>query len=147
MSCIQMPSKLGTIDVGYDALIDSFFVQVRQSDAAGNLQLCEWLGSGVGGMGCGGLIHDPEVVVRYASIYCRVPEGFTDALRMERLQVPEFIAVEKVTYAGLPCREVWRKRGNSDPAYGTRIDVHEHEIYTWSRQVPPSARREVCWDR
>lgn len=143
MSCIQMPSDLGRIDLGYDALIDSYFVQVRQSDAAGNLQLREWLGSGVGDMACGGLIHDPKIVVRHASIYCRVPEGFTDALRMERLQGPEFIAVERVTYSGLPPREVWRQRGSSDPAYGTRINVHEHEIYTWSRQVASAILLDV----
>lgn len=143
MSYIQMPSHLGRVDLGYDALIDSYFVQVRQSDAAGNLQLREWLGSGVGDLDCGGRIHDPEVVVRHASMYCRVPEIFTDALRMERLQGPELIAVERVTYAGLPARELWRQRGNADPAYGTRIDVHEHEIYTWSRQVASAILLDV----
>ena len=143
MSCIPVPSNLGRVDLGYDALIDSYFVQVRQSDAAGNLHLLEWLGSGVGDMACGGLIHDPEVVVRHAAMYCRVPEGCTDALRIERSQGPEPIAVARVTYAGLPSRELWRQKGNSDPAYGTRIDVHEHEIYTWSRQVSSAILLDV----
>lgn len=143
MSSIQVPCDLGRINLGYDALIDSYFVQVRQPDAAGNLQLREWLGSGVGDLACGGLIHDPEVVVRHAAMYCSVPEGFTDALQMERLQGPELIAVDRVTYAGLPSRELWRQRGNSDPAYGTRIDVHEHEIYTWSRQVASAILLDV----
>lgn len=135
MSCIQIINNLSKIDMGYDALIDSYFVQVRQSDATGYLQLREWLGSGVGGIDCGGLIHDPEIVVRHASVYGRVPEGFAEVLRMERLQDPKLIAIERVTYAGMPTRELWRQRANSDPDYGMRVDVHEHEIYAWSRQV------------
>ena len=82
MSCIQVPNNIGRIDLGYDALIDSYFVQVRQSDSTGNLQLREWLGSGAAGRDCGGLIHDPEMVVKRASVYARVPEGFAEALRM-----------------------------------------------------------------
>ncbi len=30
---------------------------------------------------------------------------------------------------------MWRQRAGSDPDFGTQIDVHEHEIYAWSRQV------------
>lgn len=143
MSCIQVPNKLGRIDLGYDALIDSYFVQVRQSDATGNLQLREWLGSGVAGIDCGGLVHDPEIVVRQASVYSRVPEGFAEVLRMERLQGPQLTAVEPVAYVGMPTRELWRQRVNSDPDCGTRIDVHEHEIYAWSRQVASAILLDV----
>ncbi len=143
MSCIQVPNNIGRIDLGYDALIDSYFVQVRQSDATGNLQLREWLGSGAAGRDCGGLIHDPEIVVRRASVYAPVPGDFAEALRMERLQGPKLISVERVTYVGMPTRELWRQRVNSDPTYGTRINVQEHEIYTWSRQVASAILLDV----
>ena len=113
MSCIQVPNNIGRIDLGYDALIDSYFVQVRQSDATGNLQLREWLGSVAAGRDCGGLIHDPGIVVRRASIYVPVPGEFLQALRLERLQGPKLISVERVTYIGMPTRELWRQRANS----------------------------------
>ena len=135
MSSIQVPSNIGRIDLGYDALIDSYFIQVRKPDAAGNLQLSEWLGSGVASVVCDDLIHDPEIVTRRASVHGRVPDGFADSLRADRAQGPKLVAVKRVTYAGMPTQEVWRQRGGFDPDHGTRIDVREHEIYAWSRQV------------
>jgi hypothetical protein len=32
MSSIQVPSDIGRIDLGYDALIDSYFIQVASVD-------------------------------------------------------------------------------------------------------------------
>ena len=62
---------------------------------------------------------------------------------MERLQGPKLVVVERVTYVGMPNSELWRQRVNSDPHYGTRIDVHEHEIYAWSRQVASAILLDV----
>src|ERR1035441_1621835 len=114
MTFIQVPSKIGRIDLGYDALIDSYFIQVRKPDATGDLQLSEWLGSGVAGADCDGLICDPEIVISHASIYGRVPEGFAEALRVERERDPTLVAIERVTFLGMPTREVWRQREGSD---------------------------------
>jgi hypothetical protein len=135
MSAVQILSNVGRIDLGYDALIDSYFVQIRRADATGTLYLSEWLGSGTANAECSGLIRDPAIVVKFASIYGRVPDGLAEALRAERLQDPQLVAVRRVTYVGLPTQEVWRQRTCSDPNFGTKIDVNEHEIYTWSRQV------------
>jgi hypothetical protein len=135
MSSIQIPSNFGRIDLGYDALIDSYFVQVRRTDATGTLQLSEWLGSGKASAELNGLIRDAEIVVTRASIYGRVPEGLAEALRAERVHDPKPVKVEHVTYIGMPTQEVWRQKAGIDSDYGTRIDVSEHEVYSWSRQV------------
>src|ERR1035438_7826125 len=129
MSSFQVPSNFGRIDLGYDALIDSYFIQVPKPDATGILELCEWLGSGVASVDSDGLIRDPEIVTRRASIYGRVPENFAMALRSERVREPRLVTVKRVTYVGMPTQEVWRQRVGSDPDYSTRIDVREHEIY------------------
>jgi hypothetical protein len=135
MSAFQIPSDVGRIDLGYDALIDSYFVQVRRTDATETPKLIEWHGSGIAGAECNGLIRDPEIVIRRASIYGRVPEGLAEALRAERVHAPKPVKVEHVTYIGMPTQEVWRQKAGIDSDYGTRIDVSEHEVYSWSRQV------------
>jgi hypothetical protein len=135
MSAVRIPSNVGRIDLGYDALIDSYFLQVRRTDATGTLHLSEWLGSGSASAECNGLIRDPAIVIRRASAFGRVPEGLAEALRAERVDDPKLVEVEQVTYIGLPTKEVWRQKPGFDSDYGTRIDVREHEVYSWSRQV------------
>jgi|GEM_PF-6654842 hypothetical protein len=135
MSALKVPSNVGRIDLGYDALIDSYFVQVRRTDATGTLHLSEWLGSGIASAECNGLIRDPEIIIRRASVYGRVPEGLAEALRAEREHDPKFVDVEHVTYIGMPTQEVWRHKAGFDSDYGMRIGVCEHEIYSWGRQV------------
>lgn len=135
MSVVQIPSNVGRIDLGYDALIDSFFLQVRRTDATGFLQLIEWLGSGSASAECNGLIREPEIVVGRASVHGRVPEGLAEVLRAERVHDPKLVKVEHITYIGMPTKEVWRKKAGFDPDYGVRIEVREHEVYSWSRQV------------
>ena len=135
MSAVKILNKDGRIDLGYDALIDSYFVQVWRIDATETLQLIEWLGSGIAGAECNGLIRDPEIVIRRASIYGRVPEDITEILQADRVHDPKLVNVEHVTYIGLPTKEVWRQKAGFDGDYGTRIKVSEHEVYSWSRQV------------
>jgi hypothetical protein len=135
MSAVKILSKDGRIDLGYDALIDSYFVQVRRIDATETLQLIEWHGSGIASAECDGLIRDPEIVIRRASIYGCVPEDLTEILQADRVHAPRLVPVGHVTYIGLPTKEVWRQKAGFDGDYGTRIEVREHEVYPWSRQV------------
>ena len=135
MSAVKILSKDGRIDLGYDALIDSYFVQVLRIDATETLQLIEWHGSGIASAECDGLIRDPEIVIRRASIYGRVPENLTEILQADRVHDPKLVNVEHMTYIGLPTKEVWRQKAGFDGDYGTRIEVSEHEVYSWSRQV------------
>lgn len=147
MSAVQIPSSVGRVDLGYDALTDSYFVQVRRTDATGSLQLIEWLGSGSASAECNGLIREPEIVVRRASVYGHVPEGLAELLRAERVHDPKLVKVEHITYIGMPTKEVWRKKAGFDPDYGVRIDVRQHEVYSWSRQVANAILVDVLGHR
>ena len=135
MSSFQVSSDFGRIDLGYDPLIDSYFIQVRKPDSTGHLELCEWWGSGVANNGSNDLIHDPEIVTRRASGFASIPEDLAEVLRAEAMREPALVIVDRVTYFGTPTHEVWRQKCGVDLEAGKRIDVREHEIYSWSRQV------------
>lgn len=123
------------VDIGYDPLIDSYFLQARVPDANGKVRIDAWLGCGVAGAETSGLIRDPEVVVQRASAYAEVPEGLVAILKSERGIEPKRIESEPVVYAGLPDQQVWRYRKGVDSEKGEQVSVRRHEIYRWERQV------------
>jgi hypothetical protein len=55
------PNKEGyKVDVGYDAHVDSYFLQVRMPNDRGDAQLVTWRGNGVVDFGNSGVITVPD---------------------------------------------------------------------------------------
>jgi hypothetical protein len=127
------PADSGTIHLGYDPILDSYFLQVWRPDEVGNLQISRWLGSG--GPGEDGLIRTPEVVLDRAAEHGRIPVGLLAVLQEDRSLRPQPLELGHVVYAGMPTQEVWRWRAGRDPHGGTKIIVKEHEIHSWERQA------------
>jgi len=84
------PNKEGyKVDVGYDAHLDSYFLQVRMPNDRGDAQLVTWRGNGVVDFGNSGVISIPEVILTDAAKYATVPDDLLVALLADRDPAPE----------------------------------------------------------
>jgi hypothetical protein len=137
------PMKEGyKVDVGYDAHVDSYFLQVRMPNSRGDSHLVQWRGNGVVDFGTEGVISIPEVILADAAKYAHVPEGLLEALLADRDPEPEEVSSEPVIYAVMPNKEVWRYRAAIDTSNGTRMRLKPSNTYSFSQRVTMAILRE-----
>lgn len=130
------PKREGSrVDVGYDPLLDTFFLQVRWPDARGATHLKIWRGHGVGGPEIGGCQSIPEEIIEEAGVYAAIPSGLLEALLVDRNQEPIASALDPVTYAGMPNGEMWRHRRGIDPTGGALLELRPSRVFAPKQQI------------
>ena len=130
------PIKEGSkVDVGYDPLLDSYFLQVRIPDTRGELHLKQWRGNGLGGLESDGVVSIPEIILEEAAAYAVVPAGLLEALLEDRNHEPELVGSEPVIYAGTPNKEIWRHRPGVDPPEGILLAIRPSRVFGRDRQL------------
>jgi hypothetical protein len=140
------PIKEGfTVVVGYDAPVDSYFLQVRRTNEQGS-SLIQWRGNGILDQAGQGIVNIPEIILTDAAKYAMVPEDLLPALLADRDLEPEQVSSEEVVYAGLPNKEVWRCRASVDTPAGTRLKMSPASAYTFSQRVSMAILRDFVGD-
>jgi hypothetical protein len=130
------PIKEGSkVDVGYDPLLDSYFLQVRVLNTHGEVHLKLWRGNGLGGLDSNGVVSIPEKILEEAASYADVPSDLLEALLADRDHDPELVEAEPVVYAGMPNNEVWRHRPSVDPHDGVLITIRPSRVFERGRQL------------
>ena len=141
------PIKEGSkVDVGYDPLLDSYFLQVRVLNTHGEVHLKLWRGNGLGGFESGGVVSIPEKILEEAASYAAVPSDLLEALLSDRNREPELVESEPVVYAGMPNNEVWRHRPSVDPHDGVLITIRPSRVFERGRQLAMVLLRDFLGD-
>jgi hypothetical protein len=130
------------VDVGYDAPVDSYFLQVRMPNGNGSVHLVQWRGNGVVDFGSEGVISIPEVILADAAKYASVPDGLLEALLVDRDPEPEEVSSEPVIYVGMSNKEVWRHRASIDTSNGLRLKLKPSNTYSFSQRVAMAILRD-----
>jgi hypothetical protein len=137
------PNKNGyKVDVGYDAQVDSYFLQVRMPNERGDAHLVTWRGNGVVDFGAEGIVSIPEVILTDAAQYATVPDDLLGALLADRDPAPEDVSSEAVVYAGMPNKEVWRYRTTIDPSNGTQMRLKPSSRYSFCQRLAMAILRD-----
>ena len=134
------------VDVGYDALLDSYFLQVRVPDDRGEVHLKRWLGNGMGSLGSDGVVSIPEIILVEAAKYAAIPSDLLDTLLADRNREPEPVESDPVIYAGMPNQEVRRHRPSVDPSEGVMITIRPSRVFTRDRQLAMVLLRDFLGD-
>jgi hypothetical protein len=141
------PIKEGSkVDVGYDPLLDSYFLQVRVLNTHGEVHLKLWRGNGLGGLDSNGVVSIPEKILEEAASYADVPSDLLEALLADRDHDPELVEAEPVVYAGMPNNEVWRHRPSVDPHDGVLITIRPSRVFERGRQLAMVLLRDFLGD-
>lgn len=145
MSCYKLQTKnQGTrVDVGYDVLLDTYFLQIRVRNEHGKSSLKTWEGHGIGGSAGNSIIHDPYALWGKIDEHALVPVDLMTRLIEDRNPTPELIEIDPVIYVGTMDKEVWRHRPGSDPEMGVQIDLAAPKHLSRERQIALAVLRDV----
>jgi hypothetical protein len=130
------------VDLGFDALTGTYFLQVRRRNFRGQLETIVWLGHGVGGQEGGGIIGCPNTILDEAMRYAYIPADLLERLVADRDFTPVLVESKPVIYAGLANQEIWRYRAGEDPASGTPLSIKESPRFSWMNQVAMALLRD-----
>lgn len=133
--CLEPRSNGTQIDIGYDPLFDTYYLQIRMQTSTGIPKLVEWHGSGFGGARLNSQHTDPEVLIEIARQYARFGAEIVDKLRADLNACSCAIEPLPVSYIGLPDQEVWRCRKWMDPPEGVPLAIPESRIFSRERQL------------
>jgi len=134
--------EVSKIDVGYDAQLDSYYLQVRRPNAHGEFHLTQWKGSGVGGVGAGGIVPLADLIIDEAARVAVIPEGLLEALLADRDAEPEVETSVAVLYAGYPDQTVWRYRSGVDSERGLQLPIKNSKVFHRSISIAMVLLRE-----
>ncbi len=136
------------VDVGYDPLMDGYFLQVRiPSSSQSEGSLLKWSGTGAIGPDCNGVVSIPEIILDEAAMYATVPTGLLEALLADRDPEPEEVILDPVIYVGTPEQEVWRYRASTDPTGGVQMRLSAAGVYSIGRRVTMALLRDFLGDK
>lgn len=121
------------VDLGYDPVIDSYFLQVRIPDEKGQRSLGRWLGNGNGPLGTEAVISIPEEIIEEAAKFAAIPDGLLHSLIDDRPYEPVPVESGPVVYAGMRNMTVWSCRGEGAAAKEQLIAIRPSRIFDRNR--------------
>jgi hypothetical protein len=130
---LQTINEGSKVDVGYDPVIDSYFLQVRTPDEKGELHLRGWRGDGNGALGSEGVVSIPEEILAEAAKFAVISGGLLQSLIDDRPYEPVPVESGPVLYAGMRNMTVWSYRGEGSSATEQLIAIRPESIFDRDR--------------
>jgi len=139
------------VDIGYDQLLDTYFLQVRRNrDEGAGTQLIKAIGTGVGTPETQGQITDPSVLVMEAGSFAKIPDDLIFSLYADRKTEATRFASDPVVYLCMRNKSVWRSRIGKDwqsrlessPISGVQLEIRPSSHHSMNYVVAKAILRD-----